>query len=183
MSRNRNKPPAPPAASDEPHDGFTPAPGFAGDDDSDEGADSDREDAEPEAAVTPPAPAEEDRVARMERELADLKALVAQSAAAGTVVPPGFKLVKDEPTQDAKSLAEQAAIRAELDKGAQRRTQEHCDRLFPEGKHVYRCVLAADRNGNPELLVRAANPTDAKARYLSACGINHTEHKVECARV
>lgn len=196
MSRKHRPHPSPAAAADELHepaaaDGFAPAPGFAADDDErdhdHDGPDgTDLEEAGAPAAgatpVAPAAPPEEDRVARLERELAELKGLLSRSAAAGTVAPPGYKLVRDEPTQDAKSLAEQAAIRAEIDKGTRRRTQEHCDRMFPEGKHVFRCVLAADRNGNPELLVRASNPTDAVARYLAACGISHTEHKVECAR-
>lgn len=185
MSKKNRPHPSPAAAGDELHDdetgardeptaadGFAPAPGL---DDADEH--------EPVGApVVKGESAEEGRVAKLERELAELKALLQTSAAAGTVVPPGFRLVKDEPTQDAKSIAEQTEIRAEIDKGHQRRTQEHCDRLFPEGKHVFRCVLAADKNGNPELLVRASTPTDAAARYLAACGINHTEHKVECAR-
>lgn len=132
----------------------------------------------PTGIDTPLADAPTPSELRLQAQIDELKALLSTSAAAGTVAPPGYKLVKDEPGQDAKSLAEQAALRAEIDKGTRQRTQEHANRLFPEGKHVYRCLLAADKNDNPELLIRAANPTDAVARYLAACGINHTEHKV-----
>lgn len=189
------------AASDELHepdvagDGFTPAAGFTPgpelEDDERDHDGPDGTDLEPVGApangATPvapvgAAPSSDDRVANLEAQLAELRALLSTSAAAATIAPPGYKLVKDEPTQDAKSLAEQAAIKAEIDKGNVKRTQEHCNKLFPEGKHVFRCQLAADRNGNPELMVRASNPTDAVARYLAACGINHTEHRVECVR-
>lgn len=134
-------------------------------------------------SLPPGIPTDADRVARLEADIAEMRALLRTSAAAGTLAPPGYRLVPDVPSQDAKSLAEQEAIKAEIDKGNRRRTQEEADRRFPEGKHVWRCVLAADKNGHPELLIRAANQTDAAARYLAACGINHTEHRVQVDRV
>jgi hypothetical protein len=171
MAKNKGTAPSDPAkAETAAADDVTPVTGFGPD-----------EPAEPQPPVTTP-PADADRVSALERQLAELKAMLSTAAPPGTLAPPGYKLVPDVTSQDARSIAEQEHIKAEIDKGTKRRTQEHADRLFPEGKHVYRCVLAADKNGHPELLIRAANETDAVGRYLAACGVNHTEHKVQVER-
>lgn len=180
-NRNRARPAAHPsgaAAADELYD--PPADGPA-----DGVVSADAFGADPEVgddATDPPPPAGGDRVAKLEAELAELRGLIRSAAAAGTVAPAGYRLVPDEPTQDAKSLAEQAAIAAEIDKGVRRRTQEHADRLFPEGKHRWRVVLA-DGNGHPELVISAPTPTDAAARYLAVCGVNSSETKPTVDRV
>ncbi len=123
-----------------------------------------------------------DEVAALRREVETLKDMLASSAAAGTVAPPGYKIVRDEVDQEAKSEAESEAIRQEIAKGVTKRTQEVADAKFPDGKNRYRCSLDADKNGHPHLTINAANPTDARARYLDVCGINATEHKVSIAK-
>lgn len=168
MGRARTKP--------EPdHDDFAPAGDIGGS--GTEGATDETERAESEII---PAPSE-DRVAKLESELAELKKLLAAASAAGTVAPPGYRLVKDEPDQDARSLAEKQAIIAHIDKGKQKISQEEADRRYPEGKHRFACLLE-DGNGHPELIVSASHEVDAAARYLDVCGVQSSEKKVRVTR-
>lgn len=95
----------------------------------------------------------------------------------GGVVPAG----RD---QDAKSQAESVALRAEADKTTSQRTQEACDRMYaplPTDK-LFRCRLA-DGNGHPNVVVPAASPVDARARYMELCGIRQTDKQVTVTRV
>lgn len=82
--------------------------------------------------------------------------------------------------QEVKSKQEQEALKAEIDKGNVRRTQEACDREF-SGRHRYRCSLP-DGNGHPEITVSADNEVDARGRYLSVCGIRSAEKEVLVVR-
>lgn len=161
------------------HDDFAPA-GDIGASDTDTGTDGARDEAERPEAEAAPAPSE-DRVGKLEAELAELKKLFATASAAGTVAPPGYRLVKDEPDQDARSLAEKQAIIAHIDKGKQKISQEEADRRYPEGKHRFVCLLE-DGNGHPELIVSASHEVDAAARYLDVCGVQNSEKKVSVKR-
>src|SRR5688500_9796392 len=76
---------------------------------------------------------------------------------------------------------EQADLRAESEKGVRQRTQEACDRAFPEGAHKFWCELQ-DGNGHPRILVAADNATDAAGRYLSVCGVRSSEKPVAVDR-
>lgn len=172
MAKARNQRPEPEAADDD----FAPLGDIGGGEPHEEiergGA--------PLTVPAPGAPSEE-RVAKLESELAELKKLLTSAAAAGTVAPPGYKLVKDEPDQDAKSRVEQEAIKAHIEKGKQRITQEEADRRYLEGKHRFVCGLD-DGNGHPELVISATHEVDAAARYMDVCGIQSSEKKVRVAK-
>lgn len=122
-------------------------------------------------------PTVEDRLALME------EALEAQRAENATLQAM-LKIGAVNPhaaTDEQASIARQAAIRAEVDKGYVQRTQEACDKQFPNGKHRWACVLE-DGNCHPKIVVGADNEVDAAARYMASCGIKSAEKAVTVVR-
>lgn len=80
------------------------------------------------------------------------------------------KLAQREQAAHRRSIAEQEAIKAEIEKGIPQRSQEFVDRTFTDGKDRWRVVLN-DKNGHPELVIPANSQEEAVARYNIACGI------------
>lgn len=148
---------------------------------------ADLTDPAPVPAAAPPVPAAEDRTAALERQFEDLSAKYTNlldrlaDTAKTTAVPPGYRIVKDEPTA-AERDAELAAAEREISRSTQERSQEAAFKQYPEGRHVYRVNLP-DKNRHPELAIRADNETDAKARYLAVCGVRSTETELTVSRV
>jgi hypothetical protein len=163
----------------------------------------------PDTPATSPADVEElrqlrQRVAELEadrtrfgdlaRRLAELED--AQAAAplprAGLVelpspelaVPKGWKLVKDAPTAEEKSLKEQEHFRAEADKTMSQRCQEKAlaDYPYRDGDTWFRCRLA-DGNLLPSIVLPAAEKASARARYSELCGVRSSEREVGADRL
>ena len=138
----------------------------------------DKKEAKPAKPEAPAAKPDADRILELEAKLEAQSAqidqlLLNQKAGAINAV---------DAQQDARSKAETDALRKEVEKGNQQRTQEVADRKYEYGKHRFKCVLA-DGNRHPEISVRADNEVDAKARYLDVCGILAAEKPVQIERV
>jgi len=119
-----------------------------------------------------------------DEEIAAMKVQIAAQAEAMAAMQKQFAagaVNAVDAVQERKSKAEQVALIAEIEKGTQQRTQEVCDRDFPEGRFRWRCVLS-DGNRHPELIVTADNETDAGARYLKVCGVTTHDKPVTVGR-
>lgn len=133
-----------------------------------------------------PVPAAEDRLAALERLVQSQAATIdgfaalLKKKAEAVEVPAGFRLVKDEPT-DKEREADLAAAEREISRGNDARSQDVAFDRYPNGRHVYRVHLP-DKNGHPELAIRADTETDARARYLDVCGVRSTETQLSCQR-
>jgi hypothetical protein len=123
-------------------------------------------------------PAGGDKIAALERKVAEL---TARLEATPLAAPPGYRLVPEGESVEEKAERLLKEKTAEFDRGVQARSQDVADKAWPEGKHVYRCSLS-DRNGHPELLIRANNPTDAKGRYFDVIGVTGSETKATIVR-
>jgi hypothetical protein len=127
----------------------------------------------------PAAPSPEaDRVAALEATVAELKALLSRQQPGTLTLPDGYRLVDAESQEQRvvreKSERELAALRKEVEKSTQERTQAVVDRTFPKGDRLYRVQLD-DKNTFPELMIRADEPVDAEGRYRQVCGILSTD--------
>jgi hypothetical protein len=99
-------------------------------------------------------------------------------------VPKGWKLVKDAPTAEEKSLKEQEHFRAEADKTMSQRCQEKAlaDYPYRDGDTWFRCRLA-DGNLLPSIVLPAAEKASARARYSELCGVRSSEREVGADRL
>lgn len=86
-----------------------------------------------------------------------------------------------EASQEKRSRDEFELLKAHIDKGKERITQEECDRQFGFGRFRFRCALP-DGNGHPQIVVSADNEVDARARYLAVCGVKGTDKEVSVTR-
>lgn len=114
-----------------------------------------------------------DRVAALESQLAELRALLLAQRA----TPPMAENFRVVQVQDQKSMDEQKLFRARVERGNAAITQDTADEMFPTGTKTFLCELQ-DGNRHPKVRIRADHEVDAKGRYLAVCGVKSTDKPV-----
>lgn len=78
--------------------------------------------------------------------------------------------------REQRLIRKRDAYVTELSKSAVQRTQEAADRRFDDGKNRYKVSIPKDKV-QPEVVLRANSPEEAKGRYDIICGIRQCDHE------
>jgi hypothetical protein len=117
------------------------------------------------------------KIAALEAQIAELRKMVQAGAPRSLESVQSLELNRERERE--KWYEEQARY---IGKGNVVITQELCDKRYPSGRHTFECILD-DGNMHPKIRVKADNEVDAAARYMSVCGINSAEKRVDAVQV